>query len=721
VGAGAAFCLAGENLMLLNLSGKKTLPIVLQAESSECGLACIAMIASFYGYDCDLHSLRNKFGASSRGATLQNLMSLAESLNLTSRALTIELDELRSIHTPAILHWNFNHFVVLKKVGRSHIVIHDPAIGIRQYGWQEVSKRFTGVVLELSPRDTFETGTDKSTLKLADFWTGARGLVPAMVQIFALSLVVQAVALLAPFYIQTVVDEVLVKHDADLLVVLALGFAGVTLIAVVTKMIRGYAFIHLTNQLNFNVGSSLMHHLIRLPMAYFHGRHLGDVISRFGSLKPVQNFITGTTIAVVIDGLLATTTFSVMFIYSPMLTAIVLVSLLLYLLFRMAQFRILRSASHENLIANAKLDSVFMETIRSLQSIKLGGAEASRELLWRNQFTETVNSDARMGRLTVGYEAVSGSLTGFEYVLIVFLGAGYVLDGTMSIGMIYAFLAFRAHFSGAVNSIVNQFVEYLMIGLHLERLADITQSELEQGLSDGGTFIAPIDGRLELIDASFTYTGSTAPVFSQLNLFIPQGSSTAICGPSGIGKSTLLKVLMGLVYPTEGELQVDGQKLASLGLKSYRAAMGTVTQEDGLFSGSIRDNICFFDLSPDEDRIREVARMAEIHETVVQMPMAYESLIGDMGTALSVGQQQRLLLARALYRNPKIIFMDEGTAHLDESTELTIMSRIRELPGTCVYVTHNLELAKLADQVVFWDESAKIRVFDPSAAIAVNE
>ncbi len=695
---------------MLNLSGKNTLPCILQAEAAECGLACMAMVASYHGYHCDLFSLRRKFGSSARGATLQSLMDLGESLGLTPRALRIELGDLSKISLPAILHWNFNHFVVVKKITGHSVIIHDPAVGERKYSFSEVSERFTGIALEFYPRSDFETGVDRSKLKLWDFWRGVKGLLPSIVQILALSLLIQIFALVSPFYMQLVVDEVLVKHDGDLLLVLGIGFAALTLITVITKALRGISAIYLTSQLSFNIGNSVMHHIIRLPLGYFEKRHLGDVISRFESVKPIQNFITNASISIVIDGLLAITTLAMIFAYSPILTLVVVLSVILYGIFRALQFQPLRNSSHENIVAVAKLDSLFMESIRSLQSIKLANRESQREGSWRQQFAQTIGSEASVGRLTVGYEAVNGTLTGFEYVLVIFLGANEVLDGTLTIGMLYAFMAFRSHFSTSVTSIVDQIMQYKMVGLHLERLADITNSEQENGLRDQGNLTIPISGGVELREVSFVYAGSKHPVFTNISTQIMAGSFVALYGPSGVGKSTLLKVLMGLVEPSTGDVLVDGQELEKIGLRSYRTAISAVTQEDTLFSGSLKDNIAFFDLSPDNEKIVEAAKLAEIHQDILQMTMGYESLIGDMGTALSQGQQQRILIARALYSQPQIIFLDEGTGHLDTLSEEKIMDNIKSLGITCIYVTHNSDLLVYAGSIIQWDAYGQIRI-----------
>lgn len=369
---------------MLFFGKKNRLPVMLQAENSECGLCCLAMIAGYFGHHTDLVTLRREIGVSMRGITLKSLMQLSEGLHLSPRPLKLSLDEMRQLKVPAILHWNLDHYVVLSKVGRNKITIHDPAVGKRTYSLAEASQHFSGIALELSPRTDFVSGNRGDKLKLWSFWSGAQGLRRSLLQILTLSFFIQAFSLAIPFYMQVVVDDVLVKHDQDLLTLLALGFILLSVTSVATKALRDFSSLYLVNQLNYNIGNSVLHHLIRLPMKYFESRHIGDVISRFDSLKPIQNFITGSSIAVVIDALLALTTLSLMLVYSPYLTTVVLLAVSLYAFFRVVQFRPLRDANHENIAAVAKLDSLFIESIKALQSIKLNNKEIERQNYWRN-------------------------------------------------------------------------------------------------------------------------------------------------------------------------------------------------------------------------------------------------------------------------------------------------------------------------------------------------
>ena len=693
---------------MIDLFGRKRLPVYLQAESAECGLACLAMVATAHGRGCSLFSLREKFGSAVHGANLQELINQAEALELSARPLRLDVDELKQLRRPAILHWNFNHFVVLKKISRRGAVIHDPAVGARRYSLRELGQRFTGIALEMGPRIDFEQERPRRGLSIRDFFKGARGLTGSLAQLLLLSLLIQVIALATPFYMQLVVDEVLSKGDADLLPVLALGFLGLTLFSVFMEYARGLCGIYLSSQLRYHTGNSIMHHLLRLPMAFFSRRHLGDVISRFESFTPIQGFISGSTVAVVIDGLLAVTTLAMMFIYSGTLTVIAILSALLYTGFRLCQYHPLRARSLESVAARAALDSHFIESVRALRSIKLAGREQERQSRWKQRFAESVGAQSRIGRLTLGYEAAASLLLGLEQVLVVYFGAQLVMSGGLSIGMLYAFMAYRRSFSGAVMSVIDSLFEYRMLSLHLERLSDITSTRQEPGLQDASGVRFPLRGDLALNKAGFAYGRGRPMLFKDLDLHIPPGGRCAVFGPSGVGKTTLLNMLMGLEPPSAGEVRVDGRVLGAANQASYRRAIAGVSQADSLLSGSISDNISFFELSPDPARLQEAAEAAAIHEDIAALPMQYDSLIGDMGAALSQGQLQRILLARALYRRPRLLFLDEGTAFLDAETEERIFGNIAGLGLGCVFVTHNPALLRFAHQVLHWDAASGI-------------
>ena len=679
-------------------SGQR-LPLVLQTEAAECGLACLAMVSGFHGYHTDLNELRQKFELSIEGCTLLDLMKFAERLELTSRPLRIELADLAALSTPCILHWDMNHFVVLKEVKGDRCVILDPAVGERNMPVAEVSKHFTGIALELLPTTDFSSKESVSKLGLSDFWSKITGFKRSLLLLLSLSLLLQLFTLIAPYYMQLVVDDVLLTSDDNLLIILAVGFSLVLLFEVTTSTVRSFVLLHFGNSLNIQMASNLFHHLIRLPLGYFEKRHIGDVLSRFGSLNQVRELLTTGLIETLIDGVMALAILVVIFIYSPQLSMVVLAAVALYALFRLAVYHKVRHITEQKILADSKEQSNFIETVRAIQTIKLFGAEVKREGGWQNLNVEATNKDMQLGVFNISFQTCNRLLFGLENILVVYLGAKLVLAGGFSTGMLFAFIAYKSQFMERMARLIEKAIQFRMLNLHFERLGDVALTKKEQVYPEQDQ-PHQLAGQLEIRGVSFAYSDVTEPVLSQVSLSIKAGESVALVGPSGCGKTTLMKLMLGLLQPKQGTILIDGIPLAQLGLAQYRSQIAAVMQDDQLLSGSIRDNIAFFDDSFDMERIVACARMASIAEDIAKMPMGFNSLIGDMGSALSGGQKQRILLARALYRQPRILFMDEATSHLDTKTESFVSQAMQQLSITRVIIAHRPETIASVDRVI---------------------
>lgn len=689
-----------ENPMhLLKFSGTKRLPVILQTEAAECGLASIAMVAAYYGYKTDLTSLRQEHEISLKGANLEELMQIADKLKLSTRALRLDLEHLSQLKTPCILHWDMNHFVVLKKVTKKSIEIHDPGLGERKYTMEEFSKHFTGVALELSPTEEFKSEDSRVNLKLSDFWSKVTGLKSTLGKVFVLSLLLQAFAIASPYYMQLVVDEVILSYDQNLLAILAIGFGLLMAIEMVTGAVRSVLLLHFGNLMSIQLGANLFHHLVRLPLQYFEKRHIGDVVSRFGSLQQVKELLTKGVIEAVIDGVMAIATLIMIFLYSPKLSVIVLIAIAIYAVFRIAMYRPLRQMSEEVIVNQAKEQSNFMETVRGIQTIKLFGREVQRQSVWHNKYADSLNSGIRVGHLNIGYEAVNKVIFGLENVLVIYFAAMLVMEGDLTVGMLFAFMAYKRQFVEKMASLIEKIIEFKMLSLHFNRLADISLTEKEQDIQ-GKMSGKKISGGIELKGINYRYNKKEAPVFKHLNLSIKAGESVAIIGPSGCGKTTLAKLMLGLFEPDEGKIEVDGVDIRQLGLGQYRTQIAAVMQDDQLLSGSIADNISFFDPELDMQQVEWAAQIAAIDNDILQMTMGYNTLVGDMGAALSGGQIQRLLLARALYRKPKILFMDEATSNLDTKLEFSVNEAVKNLDVTRIIIAHRPETIASADRVI---------------------
>lgn len=683
---------------LLKFSTTSKLPLLLQTEAAECGLACLGMVAGFHGYRTDLITLRQKFTISLKGATLEQLINVADQLKFSSRPVRLELEELGQLQVPAILHWGLNHFVVLKKANNTHAWIHDPARGECKLALSEVSKHFTGVALELIPQQGFEKKKEEATMPLAGFWSQVSGLKGVLFQVLVLSLLLQLFTLASPFFMQIVLDDIIISQDLDLLMVVAGGFLLLTIISQATSTLRALVLMHMGNQLSVQMTSDLFRHLLRLPLNFFESRHLGDIVSRFGSLGSIQSLLTSGLIQVVLDGLMAITTLVMMFIYLPTLAWVVLGVVAIYAIIRAIAYTPFRRLNEEQIIANAKEDSNFMESIRAVQSIKVFGKETQRQTLWHNCYADAVNTGIRTAKLGLVFEVVNNLLFAVENILVVALGAKAVINGEISVGMLMAFIAYKSQFTGRASALIGKAIEYKMLSLHLSRVADIAMTEVEDSSS-----ISPsksnLSGSLKLNNLSFRYDDTQPYLFENINFTFNPGESVAIIGGSGCGKTTLLKLMLGLFSPTKGQVEADGVSLHNMGLRHYRQQVAAVMQDDQLLSGSLSDNISFFDPKLDQIQVERCAKLAAIHDDIMKMPMGYHSLVGDMGTSLSGGQKQRLLLARALYKKPSILFLDEATSHLDTKLESLVNGAVKKLNITRIIIAHRPETIASADRI----------------------
>lgn len=675
------------------------LPMILQTEATECALACLTMIASYHGHDVDLAGLRRRFPTSLKGSNLAQLMSMASALHMSGRPLRLDMDELSKLNTPCVLHWELNHFVVLKKVDKRGIVIHDPARGERRLTFAEASAAFTGIALELLPAAGFEPVQQRLSVSLKQLTGTMHGVVPFLVQIALLALALEAFALTSPFFMQWIMDQVLPSADRDLLTLLCLGFLTILALQIAVGAARSWAVTVLGMKLGVQWVGNVVGHMLRLPLDWFEKRHVGDVVSRLGSIQAIQRTLTTQFIGALLDGLMSVITLIVLLAYSPSLTAIVVGLFITYALIRWAIFGRLRRLNEDQIIYAARQQSELLESIRGVLPIKLYNQEEERRARYMNAVVDTTNRDIRIQRFSLAFGALNQILFGVGRVALIWIGALRALDGSFSAGMLVAFIAYADQFTSRAGSLVDKWIDFRMLKLHTERLADIALSAPEPQ-EDIGWDGELSDAGIELRNVSFRYADDEPWVIRNCNLRIGSGESVAITGPSGCGKTTLAKLMLGLLEPQEGEILFGGVPIRKLGLSRYRAQIGAVMQEDQLFAGSIADNIAFFDHGIDQERVQLSARWAAIAPDIAAMPMGYQTLVGDMGSSLSGGQRQRVLLARALYRRPRLLLLDEATSHLDINREKQVNEAIKHLRTTRIVIAHRPETIASADRVI---------------------
>lgn len=701
--------------------------IQMQSELSECGLACLAMVASHHGHDVGLLELRGRFPLSLKGARLTDLVRVGNALGFQCRPLRVELEGLPQLRMPCILHWDMNHFVVLREVRGDRVRIVDPAFGERTLSLSEVSRRFTGVALELTPDAQFAPRKAAPSISLRRLTGGVTGLWSALGQLLGLSVALQALALIGPFFMQWVVDQVLVAADRGLLLVLALGFGLLMLLQTGVSVLRGWVVMYVSASVNQQWTANVFAHLIRLPLEFFEKRNIGDVTSRLGSVQAIQRTLSNSFVEAVIDGMMAIATLAMMIAYSPSLAAVSACAVAGYLALRAGLYRRLRETSERQLIASARQQTHLLESIRGVQSVKLAGAESLRRSVYANLVVDSVNLEYRIAGITLGFSGANQLLFGVERIVVITLGALLAMDNLFSVGMLVAYLAYKEQFVLRSSGLIDKWVDLRMLRLHAERLADVvlTAPEFEPAAVPAAAVTTRTaasevksPARIDVEGLSFRYGEGEPWLLRDCSFSVEAGSALALVGPSGCGKTTLVKLMLGLLTPSEGRVLVDGVDLRTLGPEAYRRMVGAVMQDDSLFAGSIADNIAMFDPEPNAERIEQAAQMAAVHEDIVAMPMAYHSLIGDMGSSLSGGQRQRLILARALYRHPVLLFMDEATSHLDLRRERLVNDAVRALAVTRVVVAHRPQTIAMCDRALLLQDGGVMEVDIATASAA---
>lgn len=686
----------------LNIGFGRKVPLVLQAEAAECGLASLAMILEYHGKRYDLTQLRSKFGSSIKGVTLKDIVGVAEALELSTRPLRLELHELKQLKTPCIIHWDMSHFVVLVRVKSDHILIHDPAVGARKVSISETSKHFTGVALELHPTEQFSSIAQPSRVKISQLFGRFVGIKRTFFYLFVLAVLIEILGLVAPLFLSLVVDEAIVSADRDLLNVLALSFGFLLLLQVGISWLRSWSLMGLHASIEVQSRDNLAAHLLKLPVSYFESRHLGDILSRFGSQDTILNAVTEDIIEVILDGGMTILMLIVMFAIAPVLAMIAVIGACSYALIRVVTYTPIRQAEMEAIIWEARSETHLLETLRGIKAVKLNNAQNLRRIQWMNLNVEAINRNLEGEKIGLGIEAVNGLLVGLLTILMVWMGAQTILSGTLSVGLLLAFLAYSGVFLGRVSALTDTIIQLRMLKLHAERLADIalTAPEKTSGIlaAKTGHNLKPVS--IELRNISFRYSENEPFVLKNVSLHVASGEWIAIHGPSGGGKSTLLKIMSGLLQPTRGEVLINGEPLSYLGIDNFRRIAGVVLQEDQLFSGTLAENISFFSDSPDQGMIEASAKLASVHNDIIGLPMRYATLVGDMGTVLSGGQKQRVLMARALYKAPSILLLDEATSNLDVQNERHINSSINSLPLTRIVIAHRPETINAATRTI---------------------
>ena len=684
---------------LAHLFRKAQLPVILQGDVAECGLACIAMILCHHGKQTDLVSIRQEYNVSTRGTSLRFLMEVAGDLGLISRPLRTEIESLKYINLPCMLHWNHKHFVVLKEIRGKKYILHDPALGLVNCDEQELSENFTGVVIESTPAVDFKPIAERKTLSLTSLWEKSAGLTSAVIRVVLLGFLLQCLSIILPLFQQLAVDEAIANRDSSMLIVLVLGFGSVFLVNGILKLLRSLVVIDLSNQFSLQINSNLFRHLLSLPLRYFGVRHIGDIQSRFNSFIPIQSLFIQGLPSILIDGLTAPLLIAFMAFYSFDMVSVTCISVILCsVLIRVltSKARLLEDKSIRSL---AESHSIFIETVRGIAAVKNFGKESTKIGEWSNSLASSINASSNVSRIREFTTFFQEVIYSFEFLIIFYIGAHEVIDGNLTLGMLLAFLAIRLNFNDKLSRLLQISFDIRMLRIHLDRISDLTFTEPEVSNVTKNVPFRDANGSINADGIYFRYGAADPYILEGFNIHIESGQHTVLIGPSGSGKSTLFRLLSGQLFPGQGSISVDNIKLERFGLANFRKQTGIINQGESLFPGTIAQNICFFDEQPSQVRIEECAKIACVDEEILGMPMGYNTLLGETGLGLSGGQVQKVLIARALYSNPKFLFIDEGTSNLDITSERKVSQNIAALGITRISVAHRPEVIQSADIV----------------------
>jgi ATP-binding cassette, subfamily B, bacterial HlyB/CyaB len=675
-----------------------------QAEEMDCGAACLAMICKHYGISMTLGKLRELANVTTQGATLDSLARTGESVGFSTRGVQCTFDALRGFDLPFIVHWEGYHYVVVYGVSSTHVWVADPAIGFKKLSVEDFERGWRGTCLTFSPRqDLAQAGASKSP------WVRfARYLLPykkILLHLFMATFVIQMLGIVPPMIIQNILDGVIVHQNVNLLHLLIGGLIISNLFTQLTATVRAALANFMVRKLDFTMMSQFLRHTLSLPYSFFAKRKTGDIFARFQENQTIRSFLTESTITTVLNLLMIFIYFSVLFLYNVKLTLLLIAFIVPMLALTVLVTPKVKNFAREVFSATTEAKSYLMETLGGAETVKGMGIERPVRLKWETKYAKALEVQYRSASFNIRMGLVGQLLNSATTIAILWAGADLVLTRELSIGQLIAFNALMGSVLAPLMGMVGLWSLLNDASVAMERLGDVLDLEPEQKPEDLASRVAipELRGDIRFEGVYFRYDGAETPyVLQDISVDIKPGELVAIVGRSGSGKTTLAKLLVGFYPPTEGKLTVDGYDIGVVDKEYFRAQVGYVMQSNLLFSGTIADNIAGGSDEPDRRRIEEVAKRADAHGFINKLPMGYQQMVGERGMGLSGGQIQRLCIARALYREPKLLVFDEATSALDTQSESNIIANMGDiLKGrTAVVIAHRLSTIMGADKIL---------------------
>ncbi len=699
---------------------RRRVPVLQQLSMVDCGAACLAMILSYYGRTTSVSEVLERCGVGRDGLSALSIVKAARMYGLRVRAIALQENDFRGVTLPAIVHWEFDHFIIVERWSSTHVEVVDPDLGRRRLTAEEFDESFTGIVLMLEPGEHFDRRTSISEMTLRTYLVRYLKQAPLVfVQIIAATLLLEFLGLGVPVFTEVVVDQVIPHQMNTILPILAAGIIVLVLSQLVITLLRASLLIYLQARIDTQVMLSSFEHLLALPLPFFLRHSSGDILSRLASNTVIFDLLSNQLISTLLDGSLVIVYLVILLSQSLAFGSLVLAIGLLQVVLLLCTSGPMRALASRELEAVGKSEGYETEALVGIATIKAAGAEHRVFQQWSNLFFNQLNSSMRRNYLSSVTQTIMTALNGLSPLILLWVGAMQVINHTMQVGTMLALIALSGAFLAPLASLVSTGQALQVVRSHFERIADVMKSEPEQG---GEQMQQPprLTGQIKLEGISFQYDPNAPKVLTNICVHIEAGQKVAIVGRTGSGKSTLGKLLLGLFLPVEGEIYYDGIPLRSLNYQAVRAQFGVVVQEASIFSGSIRQNICFNAPDISMERVIKAAQTAVLHDEIVQMPMGYETFVSEGGNALSGGQRQRLAIARALAHTPAILLLDEATSSLDVLTERRVEQHLKALACTQIIIAHRLSTIRNADLILVLDRGTLVESGSHEELLARN-
>ncbi|MBE3557900.1 MAG: peptidase domain-containing ABC transporter [Ktedonobacteraceae bacterium] len=682
----------------------KRVPVLLQMSAVECGLASLAMVLSYYGRKTSVLELRTKYGVGRDGASARTIVKAARDFGMRVRAISLQKSDFSHIKLPAIVHWQFKHFLVVERWSQKHVDVVDPALGRRRLSAHEFDAGFTGIIILLEPGVNFSRESPPVSLSLKTYiWQSIRQAPGTVVQVIGSSILLQLFGLVTPILTKIVVDQILPFKLHDVMSILAAGMLMLIFAQGITTLLREWLLVYLRARIDTHLVLGFFEHLLSLPYSFFQQRSSGDLLMRMGSNTIIRDILSGQLVSTLLDSGMVVLYLLILLWQSPPFALLTLVIGLLQVLLVVGTYRPVRRLADEELAAQGQSQGYMAEALSGIATIKAAGAEYQAHERWSNLFFGQLNISIRRSYLSALLGMALTALRSFSSLALLWLGASEVLNGSITVGSMLALNTLAVAFLDPLTSLVGRVQQLLLAQAHLQRLADIMTAEPEQDVQK--VHVPPrLTGHIRLENVSFQYTPDTPKVLHSLNVTIQAGQKVAIVGRTGSGKSTLGQLLLGLYLPTEGEIYYDHMPLHKLQYQEVRRQFGVVLQESTVFSGTILQNIMLNNPAMEKEQAIRAAQIAAIHEDIVRMPLGYETFVSEGGSALSGGQRQRLAIARAVAHHPAILLLDEATSALDVVTERRVAQNLESFPCTQIIIAHRLSTIRHADLIIVLEQ-----------------